>query len=245
MSGLEQNNVNADFQSKREGPIRLTRRLLKTARSLGVVSITYYYSQLFRSPNPVNLYLHFETGQNFSRYDLLDDQKQALSRCHDYIIESGKTVILSATLPFFSSVEPTLTEEIMRGANELGVYDQYMVPVYGPFKINGVISFGFAEAISTKNYECFRKMEDLAVTHHYHMVQHFGGKRSDTDLSRRENEVLTWIARGKSSSAIATILGVSVSSVDTYTRRIFEKMGVNDRVSAVVNGIVEGLIKPS
>lgn len=245
MSGLGQNQMNADAQSKYEGPIRLTRRMLKAARSLGVVSITYYYSQLFKTPNPVNLYLHFETGQNFSRYDLLDDQKKALGRCHDYIIESGKTVILSAALPFYRTVEPRLTEEVMRGANALGIFDQYMIPVYGPFKITGVISFGFTETIDPENHNILRKMEELAVMHHYHMVRHFGEKRSDTDLSRRENEVLTWIARGKSSSAIATILGVSVSSIDTYTRRIFEKMGVNDRVSAVVNGIVEGLIKPN
>lgn len=88
-------------------------------------------------------------------------------------------------------------------------------------------------------------MEDIAVTHHYQMVRHFGEKRSDIDLSRRENEVLTWIARGKSSADVATILGISISSVDTYTRRIFEKMGVNDRVSAAVSGVVEGLIKPN
>lgn len=133
----------------------------------------------------------------------------------------------------------------MAGANALGVFDQYMIPVYGPFKVNGVISFGQGQTIEPSNTELLKKMESLAAAHHNRMVLHFGEKRSDIDLSRRENEVLTWIARGKSSTDIATILGLSVSSVDTYTRRIFEKMGVHDRVSAAVNGVVEGLVKPS
>ena len=131
----------------------------------------------------------------------------------------------------------------MAAANEMGVFDQYMIPVYGPFMINGVIAFGKGTTIDPGEKAMLKKMESLAAAYHNRMVLHFGEKRSDIDLSKRENEVLTWIARGKSSTDIATILGLSVSSVDTYTRRIFEKMGVNDRVSAAVNGVVEGLVK--
>jgi DNA-binding CsgD family transcriptional regulator len=232
-------------QPRYEGPIRLTRRLLKSARLLDIVSVTYYYSKLFQSPDPVNLYLHFETGKKFSRYDLADEHKEVLGRCHEYVIDNGKPLILSAVLPLFQSVEPKLTKDVMDGANKLGVFDQYMIPVYGPFKINGVISFGFAETIDPKKQEIFEKMISLATVYHYQMVEHFGEMRSDIDLSQRENEVLTWIAKGKSGADVATILGISASSVDTYTRRIFEKMGVNDRVSAAISGVVEGLIKPN
>ena len=133
----------------------------------------------------------------------------------------------------------------MTAANEMGVFDQYMIPVYGPFMVNGVIAFGKGSTIDPSEKAMLKKMESLAAFHHNRMVVHFGEKRSDIELSPRENEVLTWIARGKSSTDIATILGVSLSSVDTYTRRIFEKMGVHDRVSAAVNGVVEGLVKPT
>jgi len=234
----------AEEVSKPEGPIKLTRRLLSSARSLGVVSITYYYGKLYKSPEPFNLYLHFAGPKTASRYNIAGDQQIALSRCHDYVIENGKVLILSKVLPFFRSVEPILTDAVMQSANELGVADQYMIPVYGPFKINGVISFGYAHTIDPRDQETIKKLTGIAVTHHYAMVQHFGEKRSDVDLSHRENEVLTWIARGKSANDIATILGISTSSVDTYTRRIFEKMGVNDRISAAMSGVVEGLIKP-
>lgn len=231
-------------ESKLEGPIRLTRRLVASARSLGAISITYYYGKLYKSPEPFNLYLHFTGPKAVSRYSLANDQQEALARCHEYVIDNGRLLILSNALPLFRSVEPRLTEEVMRGAAELGVLDQYMIPVYGPFNINGVISFGYPKVIDPNDRDTPRELISLALAHHYQMVQHFGEKRSDVDLSRRENEVLMWIARGKSSMDIATILGISISSVDTYTRRIFEKMGVNDRVSAAMSGVVEGLIKP-
>ena len=228
-----------------EGPVRLTHRFLKSARAFGVVSVTYYYARLFEAHSPFNLYLHFSGNKRASRYKIPDDQQNALIRCHDYIIEHGKVVILSNILQLFRSAEPQLTEDVMRRANQLGVFDQYMIPVYGPFKLNGVISFGFPDIIETNDHDTLRELTSIALSHHYAMVQHFGERRSDIDLSKRENEVLTWIARGKSSSDIAAILGISVSSVDTYTRRIFAKMGVNDRVSASVSGVFEGLIKPT
>lgn len=238
-------SMDASQNPANEGPISLTRSLLAAVRELGVVSMTYHFAKSHQSLKPVLPYLHFETGKVFSRHDLPEEHSEVLGRCHDYIIQQGKPVILSQVLPLFRSVEPRLTEEIMTAANEIGVFDQYMIPVYGPFMVNGVISFGKGSTIDPGEKSMLMKMESLAAFHHNRMVVHFGEKRSDIDLSPRENEVLTWIARGKSGADIATILGVSLSSVDTYTRRIFEKMGVHDRVSAAVNGVVEGLVKPT
>ncbi|MFM7377052.1 MAG: LuxR C-terminal-related transcriptional regulator [Erythrobacter sp.] len=237
--------MGASLNLANEGPISLTRSLLQAVRKLGVVSITYHLAKSHKSLRPILPYLHFETGKKFSRYELPDEHSEVLGRCHDWIIENGKPLILSQVLQIFRAAERRLTEEIMAGANNLNVFDQYMIPVYGPFKVNGVISFGKSTTIDPSDTTVLKQMESLAAGHHNRMVLHFGEKRSDIELSKRENEVLTWIARGKSSNDIAIILGLSLSSVDTYTRRIFEKMGVNDRVSAAVNGVVEGLVKPT
>lgn len=234
----------ASRNTNRDGPVRLSRRFLQSAQAFGVVSVTYYYGKLFGSHDSFNLYLHFSGGKRASRYKIPDEQQTALIKCHDFIIENGRVLILSNILNLFRSVEPILTNQVMNRANLLGVFDQYMIPVYGPFNINGVISFGFPNIIDPSDHNTSRELIAIALSHHYAMVQHFGERRSDIDLSKRENEVLTWIARGKSSIDIASILGITVSSVDTYTRRIFAKMGVNDRVSAAVSGVVEGLIKP-
>lgn len=67
----------------------------------------------------------------------------------------------------------------------------------------------------------------------------------DTDapgLSRREMDVMRWLATGKSNSVIAEILGIRKSSVDVYVRRIFAKLAVSDRTTASVRALALGLI---
>lgn len=169
---------------------------------------------------------------------------EVLGRCHEFIIGMGKPVVLSRFLPAFEQAEPQLTAEIISEANKVGVYDQYMVPVFGPFDINGVIAFGFAETIRHDAKDMLHELEAAAASHHNQLVRHFASGESEIELSNRENDVLTWIARGKSKSEISTILDISVSSVDTYTRRIFDKMGVNSRVAAAISGVTKGLVKP-
>jgi LuxR family transcriptional regulator, quorum-sensing system regulator CciR len=64
----------------------------------------------------------------------------------------------------------------------------------------------------------------------------------EPQLSRRESEVLGWVARGKSNTMIGTILGISAHTVDAHLRRIYLKLGVCDRISAAVRGIGVGLV---
>jgi DNA-binding NarL/FixJ family response regulator len=52
-------------------------------------------------------------------------------------------------------------------------------------------------------------------------------------LSPREVEVLQRIARGKRIKEVATDLGLSVTTVQTYLRRIYEKLQVNSQAEAV------------
>ncbi|HCI62629.1 MAG TPA: LuxR family transcriptional regulator, partial [Erythrobacter sp.] len=59
----------------------------------------------------------------------------------------------------------------------------------------------------------------------------------------REREVLEWMGRGKSSVDIGTILDISPETVRTYTRRIFDKLDTNDRVTATVRALKLGLVE--
>jgi DNA-binding NarL/FixJ family response regulator len=52
-------------------------------------------------------------------------------------------------------------------------------------------------------------------------------------LSPREGQVLERIAQGKRMKEVATELGVSVTTVQTYLRRIYEKLQVNSQAEAV------------
>jgi DNA-binding CsgD family transcriptional regulator len=51
-------------------------------------------------------------------------------------------------------------------------------------------------------------------------------------LSRRESEVLTWVAQGKTNGEVATILGISLPTAKKHLEHIFEKLGVETRTGA-------------
>jgi DNA-binding NarL/FixJ family response regulator len=69
------------------------------------------------------------------------------------------------------------------------------------------------------------------------VVQSFRRKVGDTasgdDLSPRESEVLELLARGYLYKEIADSLGIGVATVNTYIRRIYEKLHVRSRAQAV------------
>lgn len=53
-------------------------------------------------------------------------------------------------------------------------------------------------------------------------------------LTRRETEVLTWVADGKTNAEIGLILGTSPRTVQKHLEHVFEKLGVETRTGAVM-----------
>ncbi len=58
-------------------------------------------------------------------------------------------------------------------------------------------------------------------------------QRPGAELSKRENEVLALLAQGYLYKEIADALGIGVETVNTYIRRIYEKLHVHSRSQAV------------
>jgi DNA-binding NarL/FixJ family response regulator len=61
-------------------------------------------------------------------------------------------------------------------------------------------------------------------------------------LTERELQVLTGMSQGNSNSAIGRELYLSEDTVKTHARRLFRKLGVNDRAQAVALGFRRGLV---
>ena len=64
------------------------------------------------------------------------------------------------------------------------------------------------------------------------------------ELTERELEVFRLIARGLSNSEIAESLYLGEATVKTHVGRVLSKMGLRDRVQAVVVAYESGVITP-
>jgi two-component system, NarL family, response regulator len=62
------------------------------------------------------------------------------------------------------------------------------------------------------------------------------------ELSDREREVLEAMVRGRSNKEIASALGISENTVKVHATRVFEKLGVADRLEAVTVAIRRGIV---
>ena len=74
------------------------------------------------------------------------------------------------------------------------------------------------------------------------MFSKLAPKHSDYGLSDREKEILQCMVSGLIKKEIAEKLALSVHTVDTYLRRIYEKLEVNTRTGAVAKALKEGLV---
>lgn len=56
-------------------------------------------------------------------------------------------------------------------------------------------------------------------------------------LTRREAEVLQWVAQGKTNMEIGTILDVSPRTVQKHLEHIYRKLGVETRMAAATRSL--------
>ncbi|QKE62085.1 response regulator transcription factor [Aquipseudomonas campi] len=62
-------------------------------------------------------------------------------------------------------------------------------------------------------------------------------------LTNRQQEVLYWLAKGKSNKEVAFILNLSVKTVDTHRAQIMDRLAIRDLAGLVMYALRRGIIK--
>lgn len=162
----------------------------------------------------------------------------------DYVMEAGYCMTWKQALKG-QKLKPDQIA-FSKKAQELGFLDGFGAPLHGPNSQDSFFSVNFGREISGQDAEILQSILARAQLAHSRICTFLQQRdRSIVKLSQREREVLYWISRGKSSYDISVILGISTGTVDTYVKRLFFKLDVHDRMSAVIKGLSGSLIHVS
>lgn len=115
--------------------------------------------------------------------------------------------------------------------------------LFGPRNRDGYVTMRFQNDPDLFEKGRLEEIHSMLLMGHLQICKIIDEGIPPVSLSDREREVLEWMGRGKSAGDIATILDISVETVRTYTKRIYEKLRTNDRVSATVRALKLGLVE--
>ena len=86
-------------------------------------------------------------------------------------------------------------------------------------------------------------LEELGARPDLERLARLAGSPRPGGLSRRESEVLTLVAAGKTNRAIATELFISEKTVARHVSNIFTKLGLSSRAEATAYAYKHGLAR--
>lgn len=129
---------------------------------------------------------------------------------------------------------------------DVGFTDGLAVSVFGPMGTIAIFSLASSHtAIDlTLAEQIALQFACLQFHNRYFELARIDQQPPKKTLSPREKEALSLVAAGHANNAIAEQLNVTENTVDTMLRRVFAKLDVHNRISAVVKAIGNGLIIP-
>lgn len=157
-----------------------------------------------------------------------------------HVIETGEVDTLHGIL---EKVDVTETQRVyLDEFYSSGVTNGLGMPTHGRTHARGF--FGIAQVSDEDLAAADRSLMHAVAQHAHWKFEQLGvdAGKEVYHLSPREREILKWVAAGKSNPDIATILGIGMPTVATHLKRIFAKLSVHDRVSAVLMAHKLGMV---
>ncbi len=207
----------------------------------GAIRTSYHFSPIFSAPNSIrtDVYANGYSDEWLKLYDKEDfrqsDPIPARTMKHGALLKWSDAMVMEPNTPE--------NEAYFAAMREHGLVHGFGLPLYGPRGRNSYASFDFGKPVEEVDSVALGIVRGASQAAHQRICVLLDATRTTPELSGREREVLEWIARGKSTSSIATILELSPETVKTYAKRIYEKLGTSDRVGATVKALKLGLIK--
>lgn len=224
-------------------PAELFTRFGTFLQTFGVDVISYQIVADDLKKVPIDHGLVYDTFPEdwIKRY--IDDDLETVDPMLDYARRA-------ATTTYWSDLESlmALSEDQRRFLKDLhaqGLSDGLAVPIFSAIGDMAYFALGAIDhSLDLSAADVAEVTLACQLAHNRYVALTGGTRRVDISLSKREREVLTIAASGRSYKEIARQLDVSPHTVDTLLRRCFRKLGVNSRIEATLKAIGAGLILP-
>ncbi len=134
---------------------------------------------------------------------------------------------------------------VLDAAAKQGLGSGFTVPAHVPGEVNGSCSFATARGkpLKAEHLAVAQLVGAFAFEAARRLVKRDQQRLSDpARFSDRERDCLIWVARGKSDSEIATILGISPETVHQYVKQARANYDAVSRSQLVAHALFSGTI---
>jgi DNA-binding CsgD family transcriptional regulator len=243
MSGGTPANLHTLLSAIRAAPSigALREATRETFRALGFSQL-FYMAPVIR--NRAEGRLFYNQGFPEPYEQAYKSELQAIDPYPDYACMSGLPVRWRD--PELRAISQADRDAFLSAAERLGLKDGLGIPIYGTAARVGYLALGGPIApmrFETAELPLLQAAASVSYLKYCQTLAAEAGQ--EPALSRQEIAVLVLMAQGKSNADVGAGLGLAPHTINTYVRRIFSKLSVTDRTSAVLRGIARGYILAS
>jgi len=131
-----------------------------------------------------------------------------------------------------------MAHRVMEEARAHGMENGLCVPIHIEGQLQGVVSFAGDPKRLDERQRLEVHMLSLYAYGQLRFLSRLAERQGERPtLTRRESEVLGWVAAGKTAGEIATITGMTARTVNQHCENAQKRLGTSNRVHTVVEAI--------